>query len=443
MMLSLEEWMNLRAFAPLRTAGASWSEIAAEAGVDWRTAKKYLSVDVPPAPPSVVGRAHPPKVVEAWAPVIDAMLRKEPRIQATVVHRRLVEEHGFTHSYQRVKLYVAEARERICPRPVEVHRRFEVLAGSQAQVDWGDEGTIRAPDGPVHVYSFHMTLSYSRDPFCCFVTSMDLASFWDCHIRAFDHFGGVPASIVYDRAKTVVRRHVGRGTEVPLHPEAVAFAAHYSFAIIVAPPRRPQFKGRVERQVRTVRDNVLAGRDFTSPAEMDAAFGAWLPSRRAQVHRTHGEVIAVRAALDRDGLLPRPASDYRVRERHLRSVGKDCLVSFETSLYSVPWRAVRRRMKVEVRASRTEVEIWTTGAQPGLLASHARSAVRKAWVVDPAHWDGLPCAPGAADLSPCEHDQLVAPVRDEVELMASRSAKAAVPVGRRDLATYDLVGASR
>jgi hypothetical protein len=87
------------------------------------------------------------------------------------------------------------------------------------------------------------------------------------------------------------------------------------------------------------------------------------------------------------------------------------------------------------------VEIWTTGAQPGLLASHARSAVRKAWVVDPAHWDGLPCAPGAADLSPCEHDQLVAPVRDEVELMASRSAKAAVPVGRRDLATYDLIGA--
>ena len=153
-------------------------------------------------------------MVEAWAGVIDDMLRKEPRIQATVIHRRLVEEHGFTHSYQRVKMYVAEARERICPRPVEVHRRFEVLPGSQAQVDWGDEGIIETAEGPVHVYSFHMTLSYSRDPFCCFVTSMDLASFWDCHIRAFGHFGGVPATIVYDRTKTVVRRHVGRGVEM-------------------------------------------------------------------------------------------------------------------------------------------------------------------------------------------------------------------------------------
>ncbi len=62
-----------------------------------------------------------------------------------------------------------------------------------------------------------MTLSFSRDPFCCFVTSQDLVTFWDCHRRAFEHFGGVPATVVYDRAKTVVRKHVRRNVEVPLH----------------------------------------------------------------------------------------------------------------------------------------------------------------------------------------------------------------------------------
>ena len=61
------------------------------------------------------------------------------------------------------------------------------------------------------VYSFHMTLSHSRDPFTCFTTSMDMATFWDCHRRAFAHFGGVPGAIVYDRTKTVVRRHVAPG----------------------------------------------------------------------------------------------------------------------------------------------------------------------------------------------------------------------------------------
>jgi hypothetical protein len=39
---------------------------------------------------------------------------------------------------------------------------------------------------------------------------MDLATFWDCHRRAFAHFGGVPGTIVYDRTKTVIRRHVAR-----------------------------------------------------------------------------------------------------------------------------------------------------------------------------------------------------------------------------------------
>jgi transposase len=62
-----------------------------------------------------------------------------------------------------------------------LHRRFEVVAGAQAQVDWGDEGAILLEAGIGKVYSFYMTLSYSREPFCCSVTSQDLGTFFDCH----------------------------------------------------------------------------------------------------------------------------------------------------------------------------------------------------------------------------------------------------------------------
>lgn len=54
-------------------------------------------------------------------------------------------------NYQRVKLYPQEARPRIAEElgisPGELaglHRRFEVVPGAQAQVDWGDEGKILA-----------------------------------------------------------------------------------------------------------------------------------------------------------------------------------------------------------------------------------------------------------------------------------------------------------
>jgi transposase len=362
------------------------------------------------------------------------MLKKERRLRATTIHKRLVADHGFAGSYQRTKLYVAEARERLWPEAPELHRRFEVLPGAQAQVDWGDEGFLDTPDGPLHVWSFHMTLSFSRDPFCCFVTGQDLLTFWDCHRRAFEHFGGVPATIVYDRTKTVMRKHVRRNVDVPLHSEAIAFAAHYGFAIGVAPARRPQFKGRVERQVAIVREGVLAGRDFAAPKEMDDAFMAWLPQRRAEVHRTHGEVISDRAERDRAALGAIPERPYVVCDRHLRSVGKDCLLSFEASLYSVPWQAVRRWMKVECRVTHDNVAIWTLGPTPQLLATHRRSRRKGAWVVDRSHWDGLPHAPEAA-VPPCETVGA-----DELEPVRARIPKAATPVGRRDLTTYDKVG---
>jgi hypothetical protein len=42
-MMHQVKWMKLRAFKPLRDAGASWAEIARAAGCGWRTARKYSS----------------------------------------------------------------------------------------------------------------------------------------------------------------------------------------------------------------------------------------------------------------------------------------------------------------------------------------------------------------------------------------------------------------
>lgn len=226
--------MELRAFKPLADAGMSWTEIGRLAGCDWRTAKKYLSDDGGVRPPRYGPRPSRGKVIDPFREVIDAWLRADPRLQATVIHERLSgEPYGFTGHYQRVKEYVRVRRPQILAELGDTddaggfHARFTTVAGAQAQVDWGDEGSIVTPLGDLPVYSFHLVLSYSRDPFCRYTHRQDLATFWGCHREAFAHYGGVPAAIVYDRTKTVVRRHVGRDETTPLHPEAVAFADHY------------------------------------------------------------------------------------------------------------------------------------------------------------------------------------------------------------------------
>lgn len=445
--------MNIRRFRALHVAGASYAEIARECGRDWRTVKRYLAADAEPVPPTGSRRAGTqPRVIAPFVAVVEAWLRRDVTLRASVVHERLVSEHGFTGSYQRVKMHLADVRPWIAAELADgeenpltgLHRRFEVLPGAQAQVDWGEEGDLLAHVGVPKVYSFHLTLSFSRDPFTCFTTSMDLATFWDCHRRAFAHFGGVPASIVYDRTKTVIRRHVAPGVAVPLHPEAAAFADHYGFTIDPLAAYRPQGKGRVERQVLIVREHVLAGRTFDSLAGLDAAFGGWLPGRRAGVHRTHGEVIAVRAEADRAALLPLPELPYLVCDRHLRRVGKDCLVSFEASCYSVPARRVRAGQRVEVRASPELVALHALavdGEGPTLLAVHPRAARRGSWVVDQAHWDGLPDGTGRSTVlePPRRPGDRPAPAEVApnplVALLAGTPA-ARTPVARRPLADY-------
>ncbi|MER7819158.1 DDE-type integrase/transposase/recombinase, partial [Streptomyces sp. NPDC096153] len=236
MVLDPHRWLELRRFRSLYESGAmSLREIAKETGLNRRTVSKYLTDPASAAPPKrEAAGQRPRRVVDEVAPLIDAMLRSEVMLKGRVIHERLAQDYGVTINYQRVKLYLQEARPRIAQElgisPGELaglHRRFEVVPGAQAQVYWGDEGRILAHVGIPKVYSFHMTLSYSRDPFCCFTTGQDLATFFDCHRQAFAHFGGVPMSIDYDRTKTVVRRHVAPGEAVPLHPEAVAFAGHY------------------------------------------------------------------------------------------------------------------------------------------------------------------------------------------------------------------------
>jgi hypothetical protein len=205
-------------------------------------------------------------------------------------------------------------------------------------------------------------------------------------------------------------------------------------------------KGRVERQVGIVREHVLAGRSFGSLAELDDAFAAWLPIRRAQVHRTHGQVIAVRAEADRAALAPLPALPYLVAEHHLRRVGKDCLVSFEASMYSVPARRIRPFQRVQLRITPDTVAVHALDGDGGaVLAVHPRAARRGTWVVDPAHWDGLadghtratvvdggPAGPCAAAAEPAAAEQ-----PNPLAALLNRSAAAQVPVARRDLAAYD------
>jgi transposase len=79
--------MNLRAFKALADAGTTWAEIARETGRDWRTVKRYPSVDAPATPPVPARRGPGRRMIDPYAHLVDAWLAKQqPRLKASVIH---------------------------------------------------------------------------------------------------------------------------------------------------------------------------------------------------------------------------------------------------------------------------------------------------------------------------------------------------------------------
>jgi len=97
--------------------------------------------------------------------------------------------------------------------PVQAVLRYETKPGVQAQVDWGECGRIEE-DGRVRkVYCFSMILGYSRMRYMVFTLSTDVSALIQCHLHAFDYFGGYTEEILYDNIKTVILKRALRASD--------------------------------------------------------------------------------------------------------------------------------------------------------------------------------------------------------------------------------------
>ncbi len=174
--------------------GLSIRELSRRFGVHRRDVRQALKSAVPPARKAVV---RPSPLLDRWKPTIDRWLeedRSAPRKQRHTSRRvwqRLVEEEGAVIGESTVRRYVAEVRRRQEMAPVEVMVPQRHVLGEEAEVDFGT----------IHVYlagllvelqMFIMRLSASGRAFPRAYLSEGPEVFLDGHVRAFDHFGGVP-----------------------------------------------------------------------------------------------------------------------------------------------------------------------------------------------------------------------------------------------------------
>lgn len=90
--------------------------------------------------------------------------------------------------------------------PRQFERRFETLAGQQAEVDFAEfQVEFTSEPGLMRkVWLFSMVLGHSRWLWGRFCPNQSLDTVMRCHIAAFDAMGGACTEILYDRMETAV-----------------------------------------------------------------------------------------------------------------------------------------------------------------------------------------------------------------------------------------------
>jgi len=322
----------------LHQRGLSQRRIARRLGISRETVKKYIE-----HPEFLEKKALPrKKKLDPFEDQISSWL-KEDAYSATWIYDRL-SKIGFEGSYEIVKRRVKalkDARRRIA------YIRFETEPGRQAQVDFG-EFQVALPDGSIQkTYLFSMILGYSRKIFAAFIERCDLPTFLDCHIAAFDYFGGVPQEILYDRMKNV---YIGRiAGEDKFNDTLTAFALHYGFKPEVAPAYAPWVKGKVERPFSFIREGFWRGYGFISLQVANRDLAAWLTEKEDRIHGTTQEKISMRFKREQPELNHLPANQFDTSWRVYRKVQKDCTISFEGNRYVLPHPLVGKQVILRIK----------------------------------------------------------------------------------------------
>ena len=230
--------------------------------------------------------------------------------------------------------YIQKRREE--NRKVAVFR-FETLPGHQAQVDWANAGYYHENGRKRKRYLFAMKLGYSRRSYMEFTYGMNMAIFLACHIRAFIYFGGIPEEILYDNMKTAFLYNPKEGRWM-VHPKLLRFAHHYGFVPRRCQIRRPQTKGKVEREIRYFRFSFLrSAGDIRNIGneKMNERLLEWLKRVDNKVLRDFGQSRLERFAEDLEKMRELPSTHFEYRQPEPLTVSREGTFTFKTNKYSV------------------------------------------------------------------------------------------------------------
>jgi len=264
-------------------------------------------------------------------------------LSAQRIYQDLVEERGYSGSYDSVKRYVRKLKKKVKRYSERLHHP----PGREAQVDFGKSPCFVRVNGRYRrVWLFKMTLCCSKHSYEELVERQDLETFIRCHERGFKFFNGVPEIVTLDNIKSGVLRACLY--DPVLNQTYLSFAAHWKFAANPCIPGKPEHKGVVERDIGYTKDNGLKRRRFESLEDGNCFLRHW--NRRWAQTRIHGstkrQVWSMFNEIERPLLNPLTERCFEYFKIGTRKVDVSGLIEVQSCFYAVPPQYVGERLVV-------------------------------------------------------------------------------------------------
>jgi transposase len=313
--------------------GLSQRQVAEQMGMSRNTVRKYLSRSEPIREKK---RSWKRPVLEKIKPRLEELLEewtertnKKQRITSPRVHKQLISE-GYKVGESTVRIYLREWRR----QRKEVYVPLVHRAGDEAQVDFF-EVTVELGGQRCKRWMFLMRLMYSGRDFTWLYEHCDQVSFLDGHVRAFLHFGGIPARCIYDNLKPAVRQVMFPARQ--LTQRFMALVSHYLFEPCFARIGMGHDKGGVEARGKGIRLQHLV--PIPRGQSLEQIAGQLLESLDQQAHDRkdrQGHTVMEKYVEEQQKLRELPGRPFEPRLAIPLVVNRKALVTYQGSTYSLP-----------------------------------------------------------------------------------------------------------
>lgn len=361
--------------------GNTIKDAAAKAGLDPKTARKYLATDNSEQSPNHTWRTRKDDFADVWSEVT-SMLSAQPRLEAKSIFIFLIKKYPGKFQEGQLRTLQRKIKEwkGLCGESKEVYFSQIHRPGILSASDFThmDELHVTIQGHPFAHLVYHFVLTYSNWESVTICYSENLESLSEGFQNALWQLGKAPQSHITDRLSAAMSNF---GNQPKFGERYKALLEHYGIKGTKTQASSPNENGDAEQSHNRFKKAVdqalmLRGcRDFSSLDDYRFLL------REIVMERNSARSDRLKEEMDH--LQELPQSRLQDATVQWLKVGRGSTISVKKIPYSVPSRLISE--EVEVRVTGTTVEIWYQGhkvEEHVRLSGKGKASIRYVHIID-------------------------------------------------------------